>query len=81
MLDAADTLEAGDRRQLVHQALCSGIARVRRAALDRLCELDGAQAALRRARRDADRTVCAWHPPGTPAPAQPQLPATAPARR
>ncbi len=77
LLDAADRLEAGDRRQLVRRALRSGIARVRRAALDRLCELDGPQAALRRARRDADQTVRAWRPPGTPAPAQPQLPGTA----
>ncbi|HUY51261.1 MAG TPA: hypothetical protein VMV92_37080 [Streptosporangiaceae bacterium] len=78
MLDAADTLEAGDRRELVQRALRSGIARVRRTALDRLCELDGAQAALRHARRDADRTVRAWHPPSVPTPAQPQLPGTAP---
>jgi len=76
LLDAADRLDAGDRRQLVHRALRSGIARVRRAALDRLCGLDGPQAALRRARRDADCTVRAWHPPGTTAPAQPQLPGT-----
>jgi hypothetical protein len=46
------------------------IARVRRAALDRLCELDGPGAALRRAQSDADRTVRAWRPPGTPTPAQ-----------
>jgi hypothetical protein len=78
MLDVADRLEPGDRRQLVRRALRSGIARVRRAALDRLCELDGPQAALRRARRDADRTVRAWHPPGPPTVAQPQLPGTAP---
>lgn len=76
LLDAADQLEAGDRRQLVHRALRSGIARVRRAALDRLCELDGPQAALRRARRDADRTVRAWRPPGRPTPTQAQLPGT-----
>lgn len=78
MLDAADQLEESDRRQLVHRALRSGIARVRRAALDRLCELDGLQAALRRARRDADRTVRAWRPPRRPANTQPQLPGTAP---
>ena len=58
--------------------LRSGIARVRRAALDRLCELDGPEAALRRARSDADRTVRAWHPPGMPAPAQAELPGIAP---
>jgi len=59
---------------LVRRALRSGIARVRRAALDRLCELGGPQAALRRAAADADRTVRAWRPPGWPEPAQPRLP-------
>jgi hypothetical protein len=78
LLDAADRLEVADRRQLVRRALRSGIARVRRAALDRLCELDGPQAAVRRARQDADRTVRAWHPPSTSAPAEPQLPGMAP---
>jgi hypothetical protein len=56
------------------RGLRSGIARVRRAALDRLCELDGPGAALRRAGSDADQTVRVWRPPGTPAPAHPQLP-------
>ena len=78
MLDAAAQLEESDRRQLVHRALRSGIARVRKAALDRLCELDGPQAALRRARRDADQTVRAWRPPRRPTDAQPELPGTAP---
>ena len=78
MLDAAGQLDESDRRQLVHRALRSGIARVRRAALDRLCELDGPQAALRRARRDADRTVRAWRPPRRPTDTQPELPGTAP---
>src|SRR5271166_338435 len=77
LLDAADGLDAARTRRLVSRALRSGIARVRRAALDRLCELDGPEAALRRARADADRTVRAWRPPGTPAPAQPQLPGIA----
>jgi hypothetical protein len=78
LLDSADGLEAAQRRQLVGRALRSGIARVRRAALDQLCELDGPEAALRRARSDADRTVRAWRPPGSPGPAQPQLPGMAP---
>ena len=77
LLDAADGLDAARTRRLVSRALRSGIARVRRAALDRLCELDGPEAALRRARSDADRTVRAWRPPGTPAPAQLQLPGIA----
>ena len=54
-----------------------GIARVRKATLERLCELDGPQAALRRARSDADRTVRGWRPPSAPGPAQPQLPGMA----
>ena len=78
LLDAADGLDAGQCRQLVGRALRSGIARVRRAALDRLCELDGPGAALRHARSDADRTVRAWRPPGTPTPAQAELPGIAP---
>ena len=78
LLDAADVLDAGQCRQLVGRALHSGIARVRRAALDRLCELDGPGAALRCARSDADRTVRAWCPPGTPKPAQAELPGIAP---
>jgi hypothetical protein len=40
LLDA-DCLDTAQRRQLVSRALRSGIARVRRAALDRLGELDG----------------------------------------
>jgi hypothetical protein len=49
-----------------------------RDALDRLCELDGPEAALRRARSDADRGVRAWRPPSTPAPAQQQPSGVAP---
>ena len=78
LLDAADGLDAGQCRQLVGRALRSGIARVRRAAMDRLCELDGPGAALRHARSDADRTVRAWRPPGMPTPAQAELPGIAP---
>jgi hypothetical protein len=78
LLDAADGLDADQCRQLVGRALRSGIARVRRAALDRLCELDGPGAALRHARSDADRTVRAWRPRGTPTAAQAELPGIAP---
>jgi hypothetical protein len=77
LLDAAASPAVVQRRQLVRQALRSGIARVRRAALDRLCELDGPEAALRRAASDADQTVRAWRPPGRPEPGQPQLPGMA----
>ena len=66
------------RRCAAARALRSGIARVRRAALDRRCELDGPGAALRHARSDTDRTVRAWRPPGTPTPAQAELPGIAP---
>jgi hypothetical protein len=74
LLDSFDALDAGRRRLLVDRALGSGIARVRRAALDRLCELDGPSAAQRRARSDPDQTVRAWRPPGAPAQDQLELP-------
>jgi hypothetical protein len=74
LLDAAASLAAGQRRQLVRRSLRSGIARVRRAALD---ELDGPEAALRGAASDADRTVRAWRPPGGLEPGQPKLPGMA----
>jgi hypothetical protein len=78
LLDAADGLDAGQCRQLAGRALRSGIARVRRAALDRLCELDGPEAALRHARPDADRTVRAWRPARHAYTAQAELPGIAP---
>jgi hypothetical protein len=62
LLDAASALEDTDRRRLIRRGLRSGIGRVRRTALDRLCELDGPEAARRRARSDADRKVRAWQP-------------------
>jgi len=67
LLDASDGLDTDQRRLLVRRALGSGIARVRRAALDRLCELDGPRVAQRRARSDPDRIVRAWRPPEAPA--------------
>jgi hypothetical protein len=74
LLDACDSLDTEQRRLLVRRALGSGIARVRRAALDRLCELDGPKEAQRRARTDPDRTVRAWRPTDAPAPGQLELP-------
>ena len=62
LLDAADALEEADRRRLVRRGLRFGVGSVRRSALDRLYELDGADAALRRARADANRAVRAWRP-------------------
>jgi len=66
LLDAADALEEGDCRRLVRRGLRCSVGSVRRSALDRLCELDGPDAALRRARADANRAVRAWRP-ATPA--------------
>lgn len=65
LLDASDALENGDRRQLIRRGLRSGVASVRRSALDGLCELDGADTALRRARADTNRAVRAWRPAST----------------
>lgn len=62
LLDAADALEEGNRRRLVRRGLHCSVGSVRRSALDRLCELDGPDAALRRARADANRAVRAWRP-------------------
>jgi hypothetical protein len=67
LLDASDGLDTDQRRLLVSRGMASGVAGVRRAALDRLCELDGLGAAQRRARSDPDRTVRAWRPPEAPA--------------
>ncbi len=63
LLDARYSLATDDRRQLMQRALATGIARVRRAALDLMTELDGADAALARARSDRDTTVRGWRPP------------------
>lgn len=62
LLDSAGALEEDDRRQLVRLGLRCGAGPVRRSALDRLCELDGPDAALHRAQADADRSVRAWQP-------------------
>lgn len=62
LLDAADALEEADRRRLVRRGLRCSVGSVRRSALDRLCELDGPDAALRRARADVNRAVRAWRP-------------------
>jgi hypothetical protein len=63
LLDAADALEPDTRRELVRHGLRSGQAAVRRIALDRLAELDGPEAARRRARADRNVQVRAWRPP------------------
>jgi hypothetical protein len=62
LLDANGALNAGDRRRLMRIGLATGMARVRCAALDLMTELDGAEAALRRAAGDSDAQVRAWRP-------------------
>jgi hypothetical protein len=63
MLDAASALDLVARRTIIERGLGTAQSSVRRAALDRLCELDGAASAQRRARSDSNATVRAWHPP------------------
>jgi hypothetical protein len=62
LLDANRSLHADDRRELMRIGLATGMARVRCAALDLMAELDGADAALQRARSDSDAKVRAWRP-------------------
>ena len=63
LLDAAAAaLGTDERRQLLRVGLATGQARVRRAALELLTELDGPDAALRRAGSDSDATVRAARP-------------------
>ena len=68
LLDAAGSLKEAPRRGLVRRGLGSGQARVRRAALRWLSELDGLEAARRRARSDPDATVRKWEPAPSPPP-------------
>jgi len=63
MLNAASALDIVARRKVIERGLQTARSSVRRAALDRLCELDGAAAAQRRARSDSNATVRAWQPP------------------
>lgn len=62
LLDSAGVLEPAVRRRLVKRGLRSGQGRIRRAALELLCELDGPDTALGVARSDPDATVRAWEP-------------------
>jgi hypothetical protein len=50
LLDAADVLDEPARRGLIERGLNTAHASVRRTALDHLCELDGPETALHRAR-------------------------------
>jgi hypothetical protein len=64
LLDAADVLDEPRRRDLIDRGLRASGASPRRAALDRLCELDGPETARRRALRDPNATVRSWRAPG-----------------
>lgn len=63
LLDAADVLDEAGQRTLVTHGLDSGQGSVRRAALDRVYKLDGADRALCRARSDPNAAVRRWKPP------------------
>jgi len=63
LLDAADSLDEKRQRSLVRRGLKTAQADVRRAALDRLCELDGPETARRRAYADPNAAVRRWQPP------------------
>jgi hypothetical protein len=62
LLDAADTLEVSDRRSLVAHGLRTASTSARRTALNRLCDLDGPDSALRRALVDTNASVRTWRP-------------------
>jgi hypothetical protein len=62
LLDASDVLDEPRRRGLIDRGLNASRASVRRAALDRLCELDGPEAARSRALSDPNATVRKWRP-------------------
>ncbi len=63
LLDAADVLDEPRRRGLLDRGLGASGASVRRTALDRLSELDGPEAARRRAINDPNATVRKWRAP------------------
>lgn len=66
LLDAAHVLGDGPRRTLITSGLAASQASVRRTTLDLLCELDGAENALRRARSDSNAVVRRWQPSSAP---------------
>ncbi len=65
LLDAAELLDEARRRRLIERGLQMAQASVRRTALDRLCELDGSETALRRAHADTNASVRKWRPQGS----------------
>jgi hypothetical protein len=66
LLDAAHVLGDGPRRTLITSGLAASQASVRRTTLDLLCELDGAENALRRAQSDGNAVVRRWQPRRSP---------------
>jgi hypothetical protein len=62
LLDSASGLAPPDRRRLVQRGLRAGTAAARRRALDVLGDLDGSDAARRRAQRDRNEHVRRWRP-------------------
>jgi len=66
LLDSAHVLDEAQRRKLVARGLAGGRSGVRLAALDLLCELDGPDAARRRAGDDTNGTVRRWTAPIEP---------------
>jgi len=62
LLDGASGLAEPDRRRLVRLGLGATTTSARGRALDVLCDLDGPDAALRRAREDGNEQVRKWHP-------------------
>jgi hypothetical protein len=56
-------LDEPSQRGLIDRGLNAYGASVRRAALDRLCELDGPEPARRRALSDPNATVRQWRAP------------------
>jgi hypothetical protein len=66
LLDAAAALDQRHQRTLLTRGLAGGQSGVRLAALALLCELDGPDAARRRARDDPNATVRKWTGPTEP---------------
>jgi len=62
LLDSADRLDEAARRRLISRGLRATQASTRRAALDVLCELDGPEKALGRARADTSTAIRSWRP-------------------
>ena len=62
LLDSADRLDEAARRRLISHGLRATQASTRRGALDVLCELDGPEKALGRARADTNVAVRSWRP-------------------